>query len=525
MKISNWLARRRSPNTSCSSTKISLKKGRKNGDRLLQIARHACALTELKRCASRRDDARRLRRLSGSATHRRGIGKQPTRQSSRRESAALFERAEHAPRGPQPRVRLLRAFGIPDAPHASRVAPARCFRSSGWRSRDTPVAMVRRRQLRMSPRRREQHFAHRKDRALRTRLHSRSREASPLCRGISDHDVHAPAHHHDAAPSTETERLRRSRAAARYPRRRTNRERELRADAEIQLLEHLHRPARPPLQRKPHPLRGFRQLPRQFFLMRQNDRADLDEMAADIGLTELTKHAILVLIDLAADRAANSPRSRICTTTHRIQSAAPHTMSPRPKCSTSAAAVVPSLMSVHYPSGRQHRRRRGNQFRCQEAIALIARTRPAVLRRWDSARRTLLGSQLNNVKAIRTVRCGRRVMAHVNAVHFALRAGEAMCYPNPRSSPSQNTRGLFRVGSHEPAQKNGFLRHRLDPKRIFSTVSAARTWLYGGLQTITSNRPFTASNTSESENAAFIIARLEALCRAFSTARGFTSTP
>ncbi|HEX8313111.1 MAG TPA: hypothetical protein VF614_17430, partial [Chthoniobacteraceae bacterium] len=32
---------------------------------------------------------------------------------------------------------------------------------------------------------------------------------------------------------------------------------------------------------------------RQFFLMRQNDRADLDDMGCDIGLTELTKHAIL----------------------------------------------------------------------------------------------------------------------------------------------------------------------------------------------------------------------------------------
>ena len=31
----------------------------------------------------------------------------------------------------------------------------------------------------------------------------------------------------------------------------------------------------------------------QFFLMRQNDRADLDDMGRDIGLTELTKHAIL----------------------------------------------------------------------------------------------------------------------------------------------------------------------------------------------------------------------------------------
>ena len=32
---------------------------------------------------------------------------------------------------------------------------------------------------------------------------------------------------------------------------------------------------------------------RQFVLMRQNDRADLDDMARDIGLTEVTKHAIL----------------------------------------------------------------------------------------------------------------------------------------------------------------------------------------------------------------------------------------
>jgi hypothetical protein len=37
---------------------------------------------------------------------------------------------------------------------------------------------------------------------------------------------------------------------------------------------------------------SLRQQP-QFFLMRQNDRADLDDMARDIGLTELTKHAIL----------------------------------------------------------------------------------------------------------------------------------------------------------------------------------------------------------------------------------------
>lgn len=32
---------------------------------------------------------------------------------------------------------------------------------------------------------------------------------------------------------------------------------------------------------------------RQFFLMRQNDRADLDDMAADIAIPEVTRHAIM----------------------------------------------------------------------------------------------------------------------------------------------------------------------------------------------------------------------------------------
>jgi hypothetical protein len=32
---------------------------------------------------------------------------------------------------------------------------------------------------------------------------------------------------------------------------------------------------------------------RQFFIMRQNDRADLEDMAQDIALPEVTKHAIM----------------------------------------------------------------------------------------------------------------------------------------------------------------------------------------------------------------------------------------
>jgi type IV secretion system protein TrbE len=69
---------------------------------------------------------------------------------------------------------------------------------------------------------------------------------------------------------------------------------------------------------------------RQFFLMRQNDRADLDDMAADIGLTELTKHAILSypLPDQqkgekfsAFTYLHNDAQNPICGTAHNVASA------------------------------------------------------------------------------------------------------------------------------------------------------------------------------------------------------------
>jgi type IV secretion system protein TrbE len=68
---------------------------------------------------------------------------------------------------------------------------------------------------------------------------------------------------------------------------------------------------------------------RQFFLMRQNDRADLDDMAADIGLTELTKHAILSypLPDQqkgekfsAFTYLHNDAQNPICGTVHNVAS-------------------------------------------------------------------------------------------------------------------------------------------------------------------------------------------------------------
>src|SRR5581483_4055430 len=68
---------------------------------------------------------------------------------------------------------------------------------------------------------------------------------------------------------------------------------------------------------------------RQFFLMRQNDRSDLDDMAADIGLTELTKHAILSypLPDqqkgekfAALTYLHNDAQNPICGTAHNVAS-------------------------------------------------------------------------------------------------------------------------------------------------------------------------------------------------------------
>jgi hypothetical protein len=68
---------------------------------------------------------------------------------------------------------------------------------------------------------------------------------------------------------------------------------------------------------------------RQFFLMRQNDRSDLDDMAADIGLTELTKHAILSypLPDQqkgekfsAFTYLHNDAQNPICGTAHNVAS-------------------------------------------------------------------------------------------------------------------------------------------------------------------------------------------------------------
>ena len=68
---------------------------------------------------------------------------------------------------------------------------------------------------------------------------------------------------------------------------------------------------------------------RQFFLMRQNDRADLDDMARDIGLTDVTKHTMLSypLPDqqtgekfAAFTYLHNDAQNPICGTAHNVAS-------------------------------------------------------------------------------------------------------------------------------------------------------------------------------------------------------------
>jgi len=70
---------------------------------------------------------------------------------------------------------------------------------------------------------------------------------------------------------------------------------------------------------------------RQFFLMRQNDRADLDDMGRDIGLTEVTKHTILSypLPDQQSSEEKfaaftylhSDAQNQICGTAHNVASA------------------------------------------------------------------------------------------------------------------------------------------------------------------------------------------------------------
>ncbi len=234
---------------------------RKNGDRLLEIARHAYAFAELKRArpgATTLDvfvDFRDRQRIDAEAANEqlakipeeqvlRFLKEPNTRREVRNLAFAYFEPSEY------PTHRMLQELLQLDASDpaagdlATRLLPWCADGNYGClldgASNISLTGKIAHFELGYIP---------------------EAAKLLALRRRIPDHELHAPTHHHDAAPAAEAERLRRSRAPARHPRRRTDREGELRADAEVQLLEHLHRPAIRPLQRKPHPLRRLRQQP------------------------------------------------------------------------------------------------------------------------------------------------------------------------------------------------------------------------------------------------------------------------
>jgi len=81
---------------------------------------------------------------------------------------------------------------------------------------------------------------------------------------------------------------------------------------------------------------------RQFFLMRQNDRADLDDMAADIGLTELTNHAILSY--LLPDQQKGEKFSAFTYL---------HNDAQNPTCGTAHNVASPEMLYISGSSGAQ----------------------------------------------------------------------------------------------------------------------------------------------------------------------------
>jgi type IV secretion system protein TrbE len=81
---------------------------------------------------------------------------------------------------------------------------------------------------------------------------------------------------------------------------------------------------------------------RQFFLMRQNDRADVEDMGRDIGLTELTKHAIL-----SYPLPDQQSGERFAAFTYL------HSDAQNPICGTVHNVVSPEMLCISGTSGAQ----------------------------------------------------------------------------------------------------------------------------------------------------------------------------
>jgi hypothetical protein len=106
---------------------------------------------------------------------------------------------------------------------------------------------------------------------------------------------------------------------------------------------------------------------RQFFLMRQNDRADLDDMAADIGLTELTKHAIL-----SYPLPDQQKGEKFSAFTYL------HNDAQNPICGTAHNVASPEMLYISGSSGEQFDQRAQALRGSDDVVATIAAATPNV---------------------------------------------------------------------------------------------------------------------------------------------------
>ncbi len=106
---------------------------------------------------------------------------------------------------------------------------------------------------------------------------------------------------------------------------------------------------------------------RQFFLMRQNDRADLEDMGHDIGLTELTKHAIL-----SYPLPDQQTGEKFAAFTYL------HSDAQNPICGTVHNVVSPEMLYISGSSGAQFDQRAEALRGSNDVVATIAAATPNV---------------------------------------------------------------------------------------------------------------------------------------------------
>lgn len=102
---------------------------------------------------------------------------------------------------------------------------------------------------------------------------------------------------------------------------------------------------------------------RQFFLMRQNDRADLEDMGRDIGLTEVTKHSILSY-PLPDQQSGNE---KFAAFTYL------HSDAQNPVCGTAHNVTSPEMLYVSSSGGTHFDQRDKDLNDCGDILAEITK--------------------------------------------------------------------------------------------------------------------------------------------------------